>query len=155
MIRTSILCILLLVIVISVVPLLADNEEDKMLDEVAELFWSSYLADWERRAFQAYIEEKPEVALWALENLEDIVLKQREVVKDKQTLRLLNVDLVLTYGRIAFTYKKMGKSLLFEEYLSRSLEIAKRIYGENGEVMSREKLTDFIKRIDSNAKNHE
>ena len=37
-------------------------------------------ADWERRAFQAYSQENPQVAIWALENLADVLKKHSEML---------------------------------------------------------------------------
>jgi hypothetical protein len=119
----------------------------KSVRDTSEILSLHFRADWERRAFQAYTSEKPEVAIWALENLADLLSKQYQKRADDEEYNFLQTDLILTYGRLALKFKATGNTQQYQLNISKSLELAKQRYKQ--EIKSEEDLLMFIKRADA------
>lgn len=68
------------------------------------------MASWhilEQRSFQAYTEEKPEIAIWALKNYADILLEDYKYAYDNSEFQKgMSFSLMQVHGRIALTYQK-------------------------------------------------
>lgn len=102
---------------------------------------------WERRAYQAYSDENTQVAIWALENLVDVLKKHAAIIKNDR--ELIQKDLVLTYGRLAILHKDAKDSDNYDEYMSKALTLSKQAFP--GSLHTKEKLIDFVKNLDKAA----
>ena len=112
-----------------------------------ETFGLYFRADWEHRAFQAYSEENPQVAIWALENLADILEGDLQVTKrDKD---LTQKDLVLTYARLAIVFQAAKDTQKYQRNISKALALSKQAYPG---LQTEEELLSFVKKLDSAAK---
>lgn len=101
-------------------------------------------ANLEEKAFQAYFNESPQIAIWALENLKDALKEQLKILKvDDQ---LVQKDLVLTNARLAILYKREGNKNKYEYCISKALELAKVAYAK--EIGSENDLLSFVKKLD-------
>ena len=125
-----------------------NDNEDKIVKQTSYLMNQMHIADWERRAMQAYTEEKPEVAIWALENLVDLLSKQHQMNADDEKYDFLKTDLILAHGRLALTFKATGNTQQYQHNISKSLELAKQIYKQ--EIQTEKDLLEFIKKVDKN-----
>jgi hypothetical protein len=111
-----------------------------------------YRADWEKRAFQAYQKESPDVAIWALENLADILQRQASVMKNDESL--IQKDLVLTYARLAIACQAKGNMEKCRTNLQKSFNYALEVYSD--EFKTEQELLKFVKNLDkvtNNTKN--
>jgi GGDEF domain-containing protein len=104
----------------------------------------AHRVDWEERATQAYKEEDSSTAIWALINLSEILEKDKDTYIDDK--RDIQIDLVLTYGRLALLYKKENNINKYEKNISKALKIAKEVYGSN---MDEVQVLEFIHKVDS------
>ena len=104
-------------------------------------------ADWERRAFQAYSQGNPQVAIWALENLADVLRKNAEMVGNDR--ELIQRDLVLTYARLAIVSQAAKDNQKHHENISRALALSKQAY--SGDLQTEEELLSFVKKLDGSA----
>jgi len=106
-------------------------------------------ADLEKKAFQAYLNESPQVAIWALENLSGVLKEQMEVVvPDKQ---LIEKDLMLTNARLAILYKRQGNTIKYKHYIFKALELAKEAYPDS--LKNEKEILSFVSEIDDIGRN--
>lgn len=103
-----------------------------------------YRADWEKRAFQAYSEEDPQVGVWALTNLADILTNQEDIAESDEK-KLIQKDIVLTYTRLAIASRKMEEGKKYQEYISKALALAKMAYSDEP---TEEHLLSFVEKLD-------
>lgn len=103
--------------------------------------------DWERRAFQAYSQGNPQVAIWALENLADVLRKHAEMVGNDR--ELIQRDLVLTYARLAIVSQAAKDNQKYHENISRALALSKQAY--SGDLQTEEEHLSFVKKLDGSA----
>ena len=105
-------------------------------------------ADWAQRAFQAYSQENPQVAIWALENQADVYNKYYEqaerIGNDKAFFS--QVDLVITYVRLAIAYQAAKDKQKYDQNISKALSLAKQICPDT--LCTEEELLDFVKKLD-------
>jgi hypothetical protein len=115
--------------------------------KTGESLSSHFRADWERRAFEAYSEENPQVAIWALENLADILEGYLEVTKrDKDFIR---EDLVLTYARLAIASQAAKDTQKYHENICKGLALSRQAYPAG--LQREEELLNFVRKVDSSA----
>ena len=101
-------------------------------------------ADWERRAFQAYSQENPQVAIWALENLADVLKKHSEMLGNDK--KFVQKDLVLTYTRLAIVSQAAKDNQKYHENISKALALSKQAY--SGHLQTEEEVLSFVKKLD-------
>jgi hypothetical protein len=107
-------------------------------------------ADWEHRAFQAYSQESPQVAIWALENLADVLRKQAEVLEEDRAL--IRGDLLLTYARLAIVSQAAKDSPRYQENMSKALALEKELSPDSPNT--KEHLLNLVKKLDESAGNN-
>lgn len=122
------------------------TSEDEIVKNTSYLINLAFIADWSSRAMQAYKEEKPEIAIWALKNLVDLLSKQYQMSADGERYDFLETDLILAYGRLALSFKATGNIQQYQHNISESLELARKRYKQ--EIQSEQVLLLFIKRAD-------
>ncbi len=103
-----------------------------------------YSADWGQRAMQAYLEEEPPVAIWALENYADVLTKQAEW--DGNHDDIFKKDLMLTYGRLAISSRAAQDDQSYDRYIAKALMTAEKAYSP--ELRTEKELLDFVKQVD-------
>jgi hypothetical protein len=102
-----------------------------------------YIADLKGRAFQAYKNEKPEVGIWALKNLAQVLEKRLEIEDETKATQF---DLALTYGRLAIKLKSIGDISGYEENLNKALSFIQQASPE--EDHTEQKIIDFVNKSD-------
>ena len=120
---------------------------ENSVQKTGELFGLFFRADWEQRAFQAYSEENSQTAMWALENLADIL--EKNLVVAKRDKDVIQKDLLLTYARLAIVSQTSKDLKKYQENLSKALALSKQLYP--GELETKEELFRFVTKVDSNA----
>ena len=105
-----------------------------------------YLSEWETRAYQAYKEEDSKTAIWALNNLIDILKRYKKVYSYN---KVIQTDLLLNYARLAKLYRAQRDDTAYRKNISRALHIA-REQGNNikSEIKSEQDLLAFLEKID-------
>ena len=133
----------------------AKQKDQENRDEEADLILMSSWYIWEQRSFQAYTEEKPEIAIWALKNYADILQEDSKYVYDNSELeRMLRVRLIITHGRIALTYQKIANHEMFEHHIAKFFKhFHEHKKGSNEKIYSIDELVNFIKRADAISRN--
>ena len=106
-----------------------------------------YVADLEDRAFQAYKNEKPEIGIWALKNLAQVLERNLEI---KPETRSTQIDLAMTYGRLAIKSKTIGDISGYEENVNKAISLLQQALPED--KYTKETIIDFINKADE-AKN--
>jgi hypothetical protein len=101
-------------------------------------------ADWERRAFQAYSKENPQVAIWALENLAEVLRKHAEMAGNGR--EFIQKDLILTYARLAIVSQAAKDKQKYHENISKALALFKQAY--SADLQTEEELFSFVKKLD-------
>ena len=104
------------------------------------------LTSWQDKTTKAYLYEKPGVAIWALKNFIDI-LEERQERLDSTRSDLNQIDLALSYGRLALIWEKNGNTDKYEIYLNKGYLIAKQCLSKR--VKTKEDLLSFIHKTDS------
>jgi hypothetical protein len=102
-----------------------------------------YVADLEDRAIQAYKYEKPEIGIWALKNLAQVLEKRLET---KTETKSTQIDLVLTYGRLAIIFKTIGDMKGYEENLNKARYFLQQ--SSPDENHTKESVIDFVNKTD-------
>jgi hypothetical protein len=120
----------------------------KSLRNTGQILLLEQRADWERRAFQAYSQKNPQVAIWALENLADVLRKQVEVAGNDRDF--IQKDLVLTYARLAIASRAAKDKQKYDQNISKALSLAKQVY--SAKLRTEEGLFTFVKKLDNSAK---
>jgi len=78
-------------------------------------------------AIQAYLNESPEIGIWALENYIDAInwfIKEREVENNKHLFLMISPKVTLKYAyvRLALLYEKIGNDLKRKENFEKAFE---------------------------------
>ena len=123
------------------------NYFGKSVIDTGQILLLEQRADWEQRAFQAYSQENPQVAIWALENLADVLRKHAELVGNDS--ELIQKDLVLTYARLAIASRSTKDKQKYDQNMSKALSLSKQVYSAN--LHTEEGLLRFVKKLDSSA----
>ena len=101
-------------------------------------------AEWERRSCQAYKNEDPNVGIWALVNLADILQEHEKIfANDKKDIQ---IDITLTFGRLALLHKMQKDNEEYKEYISKAITWARK--ANINEIKTEAELFNFLKRID-------
>ncbi len=108
-----------------------------------------HVADWGERANNAYLNNSPEVAIWALSNFAQ-VLEERSEHFSVETVN--KVDLVLTYTRIAKVYKEQGDIEKYNDNISKALALAPQAF--RGKINTEEELLSTVEEIDALGNKH-
>ena len=103
-----------------------------------------HYADWSERSHQAYREESPEVASWALENYADILENDSGLMGEYSEFS--EKDLVLLYARIALVRKAAKDDAGYSEYITKALVLAPEAY--EGRLQSEDELLHFVEKLD-------
>jgi hypothetical protein len=103
-----------------------------------------YRADWEERAFQAYRDESPDIAIWALENLAEVLGRQTVLFPNERPI--IEKDLLLTYARIAIVSRAKGDTVKYSANLKKAWDLAQGTYP--GKFQTEQDLLDFVAEID-------
>lgn len=80
-------------------------------------------SEWAKRSREAYYNENPEVAIWALENLLEFY-NLRPVLRYKEITMPSQIDLVRTHIMIAISSKKIGNEEKYQKHIQESLDVA-------------------------------
>ena len=103
-------------------------------------------AEWSERAHQAYKNEEPQIAIWALKNLAEVLQKDMDIhTNDKKTIQM---DLLLTYGRLAKLYRIKKDEVRYKENILNALNLA---HERSSEIKTEEELLEFLEKADSMA----
>ncbi len=102
-----------------------------------------YVTDLEDRALQAYKNEKPEIGIWALKNLAQVLERNLEI---KPETKSTQTDLVLTYGRLAIKLKTIGDMPGYEENLNKSVSILQQVSPEDNHT--EQAIIDLVNKAD-------
>lgn len=113
--------------------------------EVSEM---KYRADIGNRVWQAYKEESPNIAIWALKNFIDILNKELE--KTNEHSKSVQTDLVLAHVRLAIMYQKVSDNKSYYDNISKALALSENIFPDK--QYTDESLLAFVKRIDESSK---
>ena len=112
--------------------------------ETMQIMGLQYRSDWEERAIQAYQNESHEAAIWALENLIDILQKDADIsLNDKD---FIQKDLILTYARLAIVLQAKGNIKEYNKNILKAFDLAKESYPN--EFKSEQELINFVKKLD-------
>jgi len=114
------------------------------IQQVWQAFEIQYRADTGNRVWQAYKEESPEIAIWALKNYIDILNKQVEE-KDGYSSSL-QTDLILAHVRLAIIYQQINDIENYDNNLAKGLTISKSTF--TNKKYNKESLLDYIKQLD-------
>ena len=103
----------------------------------------------EDSAIQAYLNESPEVGIWALENYMNQVMKERETEDNKYLFVLIRPKTTLRFAhvRLALLYEETGNDLKRKENLDKAFEYCDSIKIER-EILEK-KLIELVAKVDS------
>lgn len=101
-------------------------------------------ADFGDRVWQAYREESPEVAIWALENYVQVLQKQPE--QERGLAKAMQTDLVLAHVRLAILHRQRNDTERYRDHIATALALSNEVFP--GKNYSEEELLAFVKRID-------
>ena len=135
------------------------NDSSKNNDNIAvkkftdkDLLEQVHLRESKITSFQAYREEAEEVAIWALKNYARLLSRKPLFEVSKTQYRDMQIDLALTWARLAILYKDSNKDTLYKEYIQKSLDLTKEL-GLIKQIEADEKtLLNLIRRIDDSTK---
>jgi len=121
----------------------------KYESQTMEIVMLKHRAGLEEKAFQAYLDESSEVAIWALENLVSVLKEQLKVSPEKD--QLIQKDIVLTNARLAILYKRMGNTNKYNRNISEALKFSQVAY--KNDISNKNELLEFVAKLDAIAKN--
>ena len=106
----------------------------------------------EDSAIQAYLNESPEVGIWALENyINSInqVIKEREIEDNQHVFFIVKPTITLRYAhvRLALLYEKTGNDLKRKENLGKAFEYCDSMKIER--ELLEERLIEVVTKFDS------
>ena len=109
----------------------------------------------EDAAIQAYLNESPEVGIWALENYikaMNRVIKERKVDNNKQFFVMIEPEPTLRYAhvRLALLYEKTGNKLKRKENFEKAFEYCDSMKIER--ELLEERLIEIVTKLDSQFK---
>ena len=106
-------------------------------------------------AIQAYLNESPEVGIWALENYINTinrVIKEREIENNKHFFVMISPEPTLRYAhvRLALLYEKTGNDLKRKENFEKAFEYCDSMKIER--EFLEERLIQIVTKLDSQFK---
>ena len=106
----------------------------------------------EDAAIKAYLNESPEIGIWALENYINTmnrVFKEREIEDNQHVFVLLKPKTTLRYAhvRLALLYEKTGNDLKRKENFEKAFEYCDSVKIEREHL--EEKLIEIVTKLDS------
>lgn len=106
----------------------------------------------EDSAIQAYLNESPEVGIWALENYVNTmnqVIKEREIEDNQHVFVLIRPKITLRYAhvRLALLYEKTGNNLKRKENFDKAFEYCDSMKIER--ELLEERLIEVVTKFDS------
>ncbi len=106
----------------------------------------------EDSAMQAYLNESPEVGIWALENYINSlnqVIKEREIEDNQHVFFMVKPKITLRYAhvRLALLYEKTGNDLKRKENLEKAFEYCDSMKIER--ELLEERLIEVVTKFDS------
>jgi len=119
------------------------------------LYQEAELVRNEDAAIQAYLNESPEVGIWALESYikaMNRVIKEREVEHRKHFFVMIKPEPTLTYAhvRLALLYERIGNDLKRKENLEKAFEYSSSMKIER--ELLEERLIRIVTKLDSHFK---
>ena len=88
------------------------------------MFSSILWSDWEEKSWRTYMEEKPEVAVWALERLTEYYQERIDRYGFDEDLTF-PTDVVRVHAMIAISAKKLGDEQKYRHHIEKALSVAK------------------------------
>lgn len=109
----------------------------------------------EDAAIQAYLNESPEIGIWAFENYINAinrVIKEREIENNKHLFLMISpkVDLKYAYVRLALLYEKTGNDLKRKENFEKAIEYCNSTNVER--ALLEKRLIQTVTKLDSEFK---
>ncbi|HHD92423.1 MAG TPA: hypothetical protein ENL06_02240 [Candidatus Portnoybacteria bacterium] len=101
-----------------------------------------YMQEWEAKTYQAYKKEDSKTAIWALNNLIDILKRYKKVYPHN---KVIQTDLLLSYARLAKLYRAQGDNVAYRKSVSKALHIARE---QDNNIKSEKDLLNFLEKID-------
>lgn len=114
------------------------------IQQVWQAFEIQYRADTGNRVWQAYKEESPDIAIWALKNYIEILNKQAEE-KNNYSMSL-QTDLTLAHVRLAIMYQQVKDTENYDDNIAKGLFMAKNTFPD--EKYDEKSLLALIKQLD-------
>ena len=102
-------------------------------------------AELEMRAFNAYKNESPEVGIWALTNLSEILNEDAKIFQNDRELILK--DLFFVHARLALLFQTLNDPENYNKNIEQAIELSKKYYPNK--FQSEAELIVFVKKIDS------
>jgi hypothetical protein len=99
----------------------------------------------ELRVFNAYKNESPQVGIWALTNLSEILHEEAKIYQKDRDLILK--DLLLVYARLALLFRTQNDEKKYQVNIAKAVDLSREIYPN--EFQSEKELITFVKKFDS------
>ena len=115
------------------------------LANAIHIFTMAHRAEREQEAYEAYLQQDPAVAAWALEGLVRFLEQELELTAPEEDRRSIQTDLALTHARLALTYQRLGRTEGFAEQMERARERGEQ---SGQEWLSGEGLLETVRRLD-------
>ena len=117
----------------------------KSISESIAILSMKNISDLELRAFNAYKNENPQVGIWALTNLSEILDEEAKIYQKDRDLILK--DLLLACGRLALLFQSQNDDENYKINIVKAVDLSKEIYPN--EFQSEMDLITFVKKFDS------
>ncbi len=104
------------------------------------------------RSYEAYLQEKPETAIWALNGdiaILNILLTDHKEYNDLYSEKTLYADLMFSHARLSKLYEKIKNQNLVDENIKKAISYSNLAYPEY-KVDNKGKLLEVIDRLDKN-----
>lgn len=120
----------------------------KSFINTASLTHLFYRVEMLEAVLDAYLNESPDVAVWALNTGIRYMEKEAEMVDLSDDRGTIIADLVLVYARLALTHRKMGNDAGYEMAMARAMELVDE--SNLNDIQSSEALIRLVERLDVN-----
>jgi len=101
----------------------------------------SYIAAWEKTADDAYHNESPHIASWALQRFIELLASRLQAAEGKYRGKIQE-NLVLSHARSAQLAKQTGNRVEYEKNMASALKLARELYPRA--VTTDEELIRFL-----------
>jgi hypothetical protein len=102
----------------------------------------SYIAAWETTADDAYRNESPQIASWALQRFIDLLTERLQDADEGKYREKMQEYLVLSYARSAQLARQTGNHVVYEKNMASALNLAREIYPHA--IANEEELLHFL-----------
>jgi hypothetical protein len=104
----------------------------------------AYIVAWEKTTSDAYRNESPETAAWALQKFIDLLTARLQDADPNKYRESIQQYLVLAYGRSAYLAKQAGNLVAYKKNMASALELAGKLYPHA--ITTDEELFRFLDR---------